>query len=130
MVVREYKEGKMHGRATLYWKDLPPRNAIYKDGSLIKHERVSAAKIYFSKDGEVKGNKPQSTTPAKTPSSAPAPAPAPAKAPGKTSTPAPGKTPAPATNLPMSPKSPRSPRKDEPPAEVVKSKASACCHLF
>ena len=53
VVVREYKDGQMHGRATLYWKDLPPQNAIYKDGSLIKRERVTADKVYFSKDGTV-----------------------------------------------------------------------------
>ena len=35
VVVREYINGRMHGKATIFWKELKPTNAIYKNGRMI-----------------------------------------------------------------------------------------------
>ena len=43
----------MHGRATLYCLNRPPWNAIYKNGALVKKERVAADKVYFPKNGVI-----------------------------------------------------------------------------
>ena len=35
VVVREYNNGQIHGKATVFWKELRPFNAIYKNGKMI-----------------------------------------------------------------------------------------------
>ena len=35
VVIREYKDGKMHGKATLYWNQMRPNNYVFNEGRII-----------------------------------------------------------------------------------------------